>query len=60
MQGYDELDIKLKKMRQVFIDDYQNNPRETWEMPAYRQTRRKSRRRRGSVTTEDTHCTFSA
>jgi len=42
MDGYDEQDIRLKKIREGFILDYKTKEPETWELPEHMKRKMKS------------------
>ena len=46
MYGYDEQDIRLKKLREGFIQDYETKEPETWELPPNVASKMKSSRKK--------------
>ena len=46
MDGYDEQDIRLKKIREGFIQDYKTKEPETWELPEHMKRKMKSSRKK--------------
>jgi len=46
MDGYDEQDIRLKKLREGFILDYKTKEPETWELPPNVASKMKSSRKK--------------
>ena len=45
--GYDDLDRRLKALRQKLIYDYQTREPETWEVPPYLKRQQKRKKKAG-------------
>jgi hypothetical protein len=46
MDGYDEQDKRLKKIREGFIRDYETKEPETWEVPEHMKRKMKSSKKK--------------